>query len=164
MRAFLSTALDNTSVELIIWAICIGVTIGFVYNFVAKAIAGPFVRAILLGGYIGAEKGTHLKDIMPKINSLFAFILKLSLRDGSALRNIVSVVGGALPTKSEGKKTKRDTDSALFYIDESRVEKAKTTFGEKENWYLLIVFVALAIGCAYGMTKVMPILMDALFK
>ncbi len=158
MSILLSTT-SLVSIELIIWAICIGVSLGFIYNFISRAIAGPFVRALLNKDCIGAEKGITLSAL--GFNRVF---LKLLLRDGSALRNTVSVVGDKLPTAQNGKRAVIDYQNARFYIAEAKKEKASATFGEKEKWYLLIVFIVLAVACAYGMTQIMPLLTDALFK
>ena len=50
------TATQNNSTVLIIWAVCIGVVLGYIGNFVSKAIMGPFVRALLSKGAIGEKK------------------------------------------------------------------------------------------------------------
>ena len=143
-----------------IWGICIGVIIGFIGNFLSKAIVGPFVRALISKGAIGEENAISLREA----GFLYRKLLMIALRDGSSLRNIVSVAGGSLPTITAGKKTAVDYEKALFYIPEDKKTKAHSTFGEGEKWYILLIFIVLAIGCAYGMSKVMPLLVDALFK
>ena len=152
-------ALQNDSTELIIWAICIGVVLGFVYNFISKSVAGPFVRALISKNAIGEEKAISLRDV----GFINRKLLLLNLRDGSPLRNTISVVGGNLPTITAGKKTAIDYEKALFYIPESKKEKAQVTFGDGEKWYILLVFIVLAIIVAFGMSKVMPLLVEALF-
>lgn len=156
---YLTASVQNNSTELIIWAICIGVVLGFVGNFLSKAIAGPFVRALISKGAIGENNAILLRDV-GFLNKKF---LLIALRDGSSLRSIVSVTGGALPTITAGKKTAIDYEKALFYIPESKKEKAQATFGDGEKWYILLIFIALAILCAYGMSEVMPLLVEALF-
>ena len=152
-------ALQNNSTVLIIWAVCVGVSLGFVGNFVSKAIAGPFVRALLSKGAIGEENAISLREA----GFLYRKLLAFSLRDGSSLRNTVSVVGGSLPRISAGGRTAIDYEKALFYIPEAKKEKAQNTFGEGEKWYLLLIFIALSIICAYGMSQIMPLLVEALF-
>lgn len=159
MSILLSATIDNDSTVLIIWGICIGVVLGFVFNFLTRAITGPFVRALLFKNAIGEDSGLTLGEL----GFLNKNLIKLALRDGSALRNTVSVVGGSLPTISAGGKTAVDYSKARFYISTNKKEKAQATFGEGEKWYLLIIFVALAIGCAYAMTEVVPLLVEALF-
>ncbi|MBR2025155.1 MAG: hypothetical protein IKA02_05045 [Clostridia bacterium] len=154
------TALQNDSTVLIIWAVCIGVVIGFVGNFVSKAIAGPFVRALLSEGAVGEDNAISLREA----GFLYRKLLAFNLRDGSSLRNTVSVVGGTLPRITANGKTAIDYEKALFYIPKTKKEKAQNTFGEKEKWYILPVFIILAIICAYGMSTVMPLLVEALFK
>jgi len=157
---YLTASVQNDSTELIIWAICIGVVLGFVGNFLSKAIAGPFVRALISKGAIGENNAILLRDA----GFLNKKLLLIALRDGSSLRSIVSVTGGNLPTVTVGKKTAIDYEKALFYIPESKKEKAQVTFGEGEKWYILPVFIVLAVACAYGMAEVMPLLVEALFK
>ena len=159
MSIFLTSTIDNSSTVLIIWGICIGVILGFVFNFLSRAITGPFVRALLAKDAIGQDKAVTLKDA----GFLSKRLLKLALRDGSSLRNTVAVVGGHLPTITANGKTAIDYEKALFYIPEDKKEKAGSAFGESEKWYILILFIVLAIACAYGMSKVMPLLVDALF-
>ena len=156
---YLTASVQNDSTELIIWAICIGVVLGFVGNFLSKAIAGPFVRALISKGAIGENNAILLRDA----GFLNKKLLLIALRDGSSLRSIVSVTGGNLPTVTVGKKTAIDYEKALFYIPESKKEKAQATFGDGEKWYILLIFIALAILCAYGMSEVMPLLVEALF-
>lgn len=159
MSILLTATIDNRSTILIIWAICIGVSLGFVYNFLSKAIAGPFVRALLNKNAIGEDNAMTLGEL----GFLNKKLIKLALRDGTALRNTVSVVGGELPKITIGNKTAINYSSARFYISNNKKEKSQATFGEGEKWYLLFIFIALAIGCAFGMTKIMPLLVDALF-
>ena len=154
------TALQNDSTELIIWGICIGVCLGFVGSFLSKAIQGPFVRELLSKGAIGEENAISLRDA----GFLYRKLLMIAIRDGSSLRNIVSVVGGNLPTITANGKTAIDYENALFYIPEDKKSKAAATFGKGEKWYILLIFIALAVLCAFGMSKVMPLLVEALFK
>lgn len=156
---YLTTALPNASTTFIIWAICIGVTLGFVFNYVSKLIPGPFVRALLSKNAIGEDNAVSLRDLGFLNKKLVLF----ALNEGSSLRNIVSVVGGKLPTITANGKTAIDYEKALFYIPESKKIKAQTAFGEKEKWYILPLFIILAIAIAYGMSKVMPLLVEALF-
>ena len=153
------TALENNSTELIIWGICIGVVLGFVGNFISKASMGPFVRALLSKGAVGEDNAISLRDA----GFLYRKLLMIAIRDGSALRNIVSVVGGKLPTVTAGGKIAIDYEKALFYIPEDKKSKAEATFNEGEKWYVLLIFIVVAIACAYGMSKVMPLLVEALF-
>ena len=157
---FQSTApLDNASTALIIWGVCIGVVLGFIYNFVSRWIAGSFVRALLSQDCVGQSKAISLKDA----GFLGKKALHLLLADGSSIRRIIGVVGGTIPVITQGKRTKKDFESAKFYIIEESKDKASVAFGQKDKWYYLVLFIVLAVGCAYGMTKVMPLLMEGLF-
>lgn len=159
MSILLTATIDNSSTVLIIWGICIGVVLGFVFNFLSRAITGPFVRVLLSKNAIGVDNAITLSEA----GFLNKTLIKYSLRDGSSLRNTVSVVGGRLPRITAGGKTAIDFNNARFYILPDKKVKAEATFEEGEKWYLLIIFIALAIIFAYGMTKVMPLLVEALF-
>ena len=62
-------------------------------------------------------------------------------------KNYISILGHA---------NYDDYGKALFYIDEKNLEKAKSMYGNAPKWYLLPVFIALAIGVAYGCTLIAP--------
>ena len=84
-------------------------------------------------------------------------VLRFLLKDGSPLRAYVTVAGGTIPSFTKGKRKVLDFDSARFYVEEPKKEKCQKAFGEPEKWYLVIVFIALAIGCAYGVSKILPL-------
>ena len=154
-----TTSLNNDSTTLIVWAVCVGVSLGYIFNFLSKAVIGPFIRALLEKGATEEGKAVTLGDMGFSNKKL----LKLALRNGSSLRSIVSVVGGQLPEISNGKKTVYDFEKAKLYIVPEKKVKAEITYGKSEKWYLLILFIAIAVGIGFGMSTVMPILMEALF-
>ena len=141
-----TTSLNNNSTILIVWSVCIGVCLGYVINFISKATEEK--KAVTLG----------------EIGFLNRRLLKVALRNGSSLRGIVSVVGGELAKISSEKRAAYDFEKARLYIHPDKRIKAEITYGKGEKWYVLLPFITLAIGCAYGMSKVMPLLVDALFK
>lgn len=154
-----TTSLNNNSTILIVWSVCIGVCLGYVINFISKAIAGPFIRALLEKGATEEKKAVTLGEI----GFLNRRLLKVALRNGSSLRGIVSVVGGELAKISSEKRAAYDFEKARLYIHPDKKIKAEITYGKGEKWYVLLLFITLAIGCAYGMSKVMPLLVEALF-
>ena len=132
------TATQNNSTVLIIWAVCIGVVLGYIGNFVSKAIMGPFVRALLFKDAIGEESAVSLREV----GFLYNKLLMIAIRDGSSLRNIVSVVGGNLPTITAGKKTAIDYEKALFYIPEEKRDVTVGRFEARGNGLLSVLAVA----------------------
>ena len=151
IKSIFLTAQHLTS-DIVVWSICAGACLAFIINFVYRTIAGPFVRALISYDHISEESAVTLDEI--KMNKR---ILRFLLKDSSPLRAYVSVVGGEIPSFTEGKRKVLDFSSARFYVEESKREKSKNAFDEPEKWYLLIVFIALAIACAYGVSKIVPL-------
>ena len=155
MSLFLTAILENNSTELIIWGICVGVILGFVGSFISKSIVGPFVRALIEKEATKEEKAITLSELGFSSKKL----LKLALKEGSALRNIVT----ELPYFSNLGENTTPSEESRFYIPQDKLDKAKITYGKGEKWYLLLLFVVLCIGAAFLMSAVMPILVEALF-
>ena len=145
------TAQHLTS-DIVVWSICAGACLAFIINYIYRTVAGPFVRTLIAYDHIDKESAVTLSEL--KMNKK---VLKFLLKDGSPLRAYVSVVGDTIPSFTEGKRKVLDFDSAQFYIEESKKEKSQKSFGEPEKWYLIVVFIALAIGCAYGVSKILPL-------
>ena len=158
MPIYLAT-LNNDSTILIVWGICVGVCIGFIGNFVSKTIAGILPRALLSKKCIGAENAKTLSELELSNRK----IIKLFIKDGSALRNTVSVVGGTLPKITANNKTAIDYSNARFYIASEKQEKARVTYEKGEKWYFLVIFIILAVLCSLIMAKIMPLLVETLF-
>lgn len=154
MQYFASTTLPNGTSEFIIWCICIGVCLAFIINYVYRTISGPFVRTLLAEECLSEERAKTLSELKFGEKKLIKFLL----RDKSPLRNYVSVAGGSIPTKEiEGrKKPIKDIDNAKFYVNEAIKDKVTNAFGEAERFILVLLFIAIAIGCSFGMTKLVP--------
>ena len=159
MSFYLAGTLNNNSTALIVWGVCIGVCIGFIINFVSKTIAGILPRALLSKDCIGEENAKTLSELGLSNKKL----IKLFIKDGSTLRNTVSVIGGKLPKITANGKTAIDYTSARFYIPKEKKEKSSSTYGKCEKWYFLVIFLILAVACSFVMAKVMPLLVEALF-
>ncbi len=160
MSVFLAgTSLSNDSTVLIVWAVCIGVCLAFVLNFLSKAVVGSFIRALFAKNATSEASAVTLEELGFAKKKL----IRLALKNGSALMNTVSIVGGEFSETTVGKRKITDYNNARFYISEEKSDKAKITYGQKEKWYLLVAFIAMAVAIAFIMTKVMPLLVEALF-
>lgn len=141
------------STDFIIWSICIGVCLAFVVSHIYKRLVGPLVRTLIAYDHVSEESAVTLDEI--KMNKrLVRFILK----DKSPVMGYVSVVGGSIPRITEGKKSHYDYSSARFYVEEGKREKVKTAFAEPERLIALIIYLILTLGCAYGLTRLVPVL------
>ena len=140
---------------LVVWSICIGACLAFIINYIYRTVAGPLVRTLMAYDHISEESAASLDEL--KMNKR---LLRLLLRDGSPLRAYVSVVGGEIPSFTIGKRKSLDFISARFYVEESKKKKALNAFGEPERLIFVFVFIALAIGCAYGMSKIVPLFLS----
>ena len=164
MALFIQGTALNVDPSTIIWAICIGVNVAFIGTFLVNNFNGVIVRRLLDRG-IGAKNACTLGELGVK-GPLF-WICKILLKDGSALRNTVSCVGGKIPYVPVTKESddsqkpiepemKIAFEQARFYIDESKEAKARSTYGEKLKWWLLPFFIATSIGISIGMSYLMP--------
>lgn len=153
-------AIYSVPVSLIIWAICIGANLGFFYNYFSKNIVGALVRRLIGASCFGEDSAKSLSELgYTKVS----FFHKALLKDSSNLRSIIGVVGGKIPTAQniEG-VTAKDWESAHFYIYEDKLAKAKASYGTKQKWFLIPIFVVLSTILSYIMTVLMPMFIEAL--
>ena len=143
--------LDST--DLVIWSICIGVCLAFIISHIYRRLVGPFVRTLIAYDHISKESAATLDEL--KMNKR---LVRLILKDHSPVMGYVSVVGGRIPRITDGKKSRYDYESARFYINEDKKDKIKVAFAEPERLPALIIYLALTVGCAYGLTFLVPIL------
>lgn len=163
--------------NIVIYAIAVGVFLSFVGYWFVQNVVGELVRKLLKNG-VGEDNAKTLKDL-----GSLNFIFKFLLREGKTLRNLVSVKGGALtplnvkkedsetPKKKSFKdriaslkRVKYDYENAEFFIPEDKVEKARAKFAHKSNiFWLPLVFILCAV-VAFGMTFLLPIIMDLIMN
>ena len=143
----------------IIWAICIGANLGFLYNYFSRNIVGELIRR-LLSSAVGEDNAKTLCELGYKKFTLF---YKVLLKNGSSLRRIVSVIGGSIPasTNATGIDT-LDWENARFYISEANKTKASTSYGTKQNWIFLPIFAVASVLLSLAMTYIMPFIIDNL--
>ena len=140
------------STNLIVWSICAGVCLAFVINHIYKRLIGPFVRTLVVYEHLDEQSAATLDEL--KMNNK---LTRLMLWDSSPIMAYVSVVGSEIPRDENGKY---DFGSAKFYIDKSKKEKALRSFAEPERLFVLIIFLALTIGCAIAVSKLLPIILS----
>lgn len=159
MQFLFADAVYIVPIQVAVWAICIGVNLGFIVSFLSRNVTGSIVRR-LLALPTGEENAQTLQELGYKKVS---FLNKVLLKDGSSLRKIVHVYGGQIPIveNTEGVSVP-DFESARFYIPESQRKRAEITYGAKQNWILLPIFVILSISVSALMAWLMPILMNAI--
>jgi hypothetical protein len=146
-------------INIIIWSICIGANLGFLYSYYSKNIVGSFVRK-LLSCARGEENAKTLSELgYPK----FTLFHKVILKDGSYLRNTISVVGGSIPKaeNTEGESAV-DWESAKFYIPGSKQDKAILSYGTAQKWIFLPIFLVLSVLVSAVMCILMPFFIEAL--
>ena len=147
-------------INLIIWAICIGVNLGFLYNYFSKNIVGSIVRRLISAGATSEEGAKTLPELGYK---RFSFFHKVVLKDTSNLRRIISVAGGAIPRAiNEEGVDGPDWENARFYIPESQLAKAKASYGTAQKWFYIPIFVVLSTILSAMMTVIMPVFIEAL--
>lgn len=153
-------AIYSIPVSLIIWAICIGANLGFLYNYFSKNIVGSIVRRLIDSG---ASDEASAKTIGELGYSKFSFFHKTILKDSSNLRSIISVVGAQIPkAMNEEGVMAQDWESARFYIPEEKLQRAKTAYGIPQKWFYIPIFVVLSTIISAAMAFLMPIFIEAL--
>jgi len=146
-------------INFVVWAICIGVNLGYIATFISKNATGIIVRKLLAS----ATSEDAAKTLAELGYQRVSFSHKVMLKDGSSLRNVVYVVGGQIPLaeNSEGAMVP-DWESARFYIPESQNKRATVMYGKKQNWIFLPIFTILSIALSALMAWLMPMLMGAI--
>ncbi len=147
-------AVNLTSTNLIIWSICVGAVLAFIITHVYKRLLGPLVRTLIAYDHTSADSATTLNDL--KLNK---GLVRLMLKDSSPAMAYISVVGDCFPRDKNGKY---DYNSARLFVPEEKKEKASKAFAEPERLWVLLVFIAIIIGCAFGLTKLVPIIIALL--
>ena len=147
-------------INLIIWAICIGANLGFLYNYFSKNIVGSIVRRLISAGATSEEGAKTLSELGYK---RFSFFHKVVLKDTSNLRRIISVAGGRVPRAiNEEGVDGPDWENARFYIPESQLAKAKASYGTAQKWFYIPIFVVLSTILSAIMAVIMPVFIEAL--
>ncbi len=159
MQLLFADSVYIVPLQFIIWAICIGVNLGFIVSFISKNINGSIVRK-LLEGQTGEENAKTLSELGYEKISLWTRII---LKDGGILRGVVNVVGGTIPKaeNTEGVLVP-DFENAKFYILESNKKRAEITYGTKQKWIFLPIFIILSVIISALMAWLMPMLMNAI--
>ncbi len=146
--------INLSSTNLIIWSICAGVCLAFIISHIYKRLAGTLVRTLIAYEHLSKDTAVTLSELgLDNKRSRFL------LRDSSPLMAYVSVVGDSIPRDENGRY---DYASARFYVSEDKKEKASFAFGEPERLFTLLIFIAIVIGCAVALTKLVPIIIALL--
>lgn len=153
-------AIYSIPVNLIIWAICIGANLGFLYSYFSKNVVGSVVRRMI---DTGATDKLSAKTLGELGYERFSFFHKVILKDTSNLRSIISVVGGSIPkAENEEGVMAPSWEEARFYIPESKLSRAKAAYGTPQKWFYIPIFVVLSTIVSAIMAVVMPMLIEAL--
>ena len=145
-----ATTPDVLTTDFVVWSICAGVCIAFLWNYIYKTAVGPLIRTLIAYEHTSEETALTLKEL--KMDKPF---VKWLLGDKSPIRSYVSVVGGELP--KIGKKP--NFDEARFYIKEESVEKCKALFREPPKLIVTLLCMGVLIGISLALTYLIPILL-----
>ena len=148
-----SYTLPFTQPEFYVWTICIGFNIAMLISFIFKGVESKIVSELFKANALNENSAVALSSLdvwgLP--------IAKLLLRDNSTLRKAVLSVK---TEKEPDAKSKLNFDTALFYINEEKIDRANALKKRSTRWYLLPIFCALSIGLAIGLTYVIPIFIN----
>ena len=153
-------AIYSIPIQLIVWAIYIGVNLGFLYSYFSKNIVGDVVRRLTVVGATSEENAKSLSELGYK---KFSFFHKVLLKDSSSLRSLICVAGNTIPKAiNEEGVMAPDWESAKFYIPDAKLQKAKISYGTPQKWFYIPIFVVLSTIISTIMAFIMPILIEAL--
>ena len=170
--------------KVLIYAIAGGVFLAYFAYWFVQSFIGGLVRKMLENG-VGEENAKTLSELEKS-----SFLYKWFLRNGSTLRNLVSCVGGDLKEIKKAKDgsyievEKSDSDKKLsfkekvksfflrfkpkiynfenakFYISQENEKKARDRHSRAVNPLWLPLMLVLCAAAAFGMTYLLPIIMD----
>ena len=170
--------------KILIYAIAGGVFLAYFAYWFVQSFIGGLVRKMLENG-VGEENAKTLSELEKS-----SFLYKWFLRNGSTLRNLVSCVGGDLKEIKKAKDgsytevEKSDSDKKLsfkekvksfflrfkpkiynfenakFYISQENEKKARDRHSKAVNPLWLPLMLVLCAAAAFGMTYLLPIIMD----
>ncbi|MBE6588304.1 MAG: hypothetical protein E7647_07830 [Ruminococcaceae bacterium] len=167
-------ALDNETVSLtvIVWAICIGLSLGVIFYTFSRHCASGIVKKLGTGEYNSKEKTATLASLGIKASPL----LKKSLGDGKPLRRYIQIANleeclierkkGFLNGiyrffRGEDLPNKYDFKKAEFYLPDDARPTAETRFETKGSPYLTaLLFSILFLLCAVGISFCLPKLLE----
>lgn len=159
VNSLLFASTDIVPISFVVWAVCIGTNIGFIYLFFSRNIVGGIVRKMLASA-VGEDNAKTVCELGYKKFCLFH---KFLLKDGGILRTFVNVVGGEIPkiTNSKG-ETETDFENAKFYISIENKEKAEHSYGKAQKWIFLPIFIVSSVIISALMAYLLPMLFEAL--
>lgn len=168
-------SLDNPTVSLtvIIWAICIGLSVGVVLFTLSKWRANELIKALVKGTHNSPEAAVSLGELGIKASPL----LRKALREGQPLRKYVCLANPEECLTYKEKKgfwnkvhkmflgddipPKCDLGSAGFYILEASRHTAEIRYESKGNPIVsTVISCVLFMIIAVALTYCMPWLLD----
>jgi len=154
---------ELSEVELLVWALTVGLLIGTLGAYYSRVVVGAFARALLSKGAKGRENAITLKEAGFARN----YIIKNQLRnERSALRKLVYADDDEIVTLEDGSvHIKREApisvDERAFYISEENRIFAELRY-EKAGSDIIGMVIALLVfaAIAYGALMVIPKVFD----
>ena len=134
------------TLELVIWSIFIGVSIGVFAVFYTRRILGAFIRKLLEKNCTSPENALSIEELGFASN----FFVKSSLKSG-ILKLFVLTDKNCPPS---------DLKTDKLYIPESKKHGAELRFSGKDtDVFGIIIALAIFVALAYAMTLIIPYVM-----
>ncbi len=150
------------SLEMIVWSLCAGLSIGAVFSYINNRIIGDYVRSLIRTQIHTPENAKTLAE-----SGFFKNIfVRLALRDGKPLRRLVKCANAdEMPVTHVGKdgekQIRMDMTAARFYIPEELRITAELRYEERGNSLMnLILSILLLVALALVVLFVMPELLQ----
>ena len=150
------------SLEMIVWSLCAGLSIGAAFSFINNRIIGDYVRRLIKDGIHTPDSAKTLAESGFSRN----FFVRWALRDAKPLRRLIKCANeDEMPVrkvdKDGTKDIRMDMNTARFYIPEDLRITAELRYEERGNSLMnLILSILLLIALALVVLFIMPELLQ----
>lgn len=163
MQSVIVLANTNTTTDVLMWSIFIGVILATVAMFCHKYFLGSFIEKMVKAGAESPETAKSLEELSCKNN----FMVKLAISDGKPLRKVLGFcVDGEtvedpftpLPRRKWGKLgkkdlTRKDLSGVKFYILPDKKHQATTRFDTKGSSPVSLIISLVLITVLFFLLK-----------
>lgn len=148
---------NDGSLEVLLWSIYIGITLGVLLSILYRVYTGSFVRAIVEAGALDEEHAVSLSELSFRGK----WYVKRLLRPEDTLGRIFMRIGGDAADRKHPQKI--DFGAARFYLPEERRIGAETRFVvEKSPVRTFIIAAVLLFAVFFAATVFLPELLQML--
>lgn len=153
--------LSASSLEVIVWGICIGIVLATLLSVLYKCFTAPFIKALIKAEAFDEARAKTLREL--NFSGKWYIKNELKYQSKAMRRYVVPVVDGDSSQGADLTAKKVDVETARFYLPEDKKIEAEIRFTEAKNPVFTIVITAVLVFAAavFAMTAA-PELMQML--